>query len=209
MTEYVLPELDYDYAALEPHISGEIMELHHSKHHATYVAGANSAIEQLAAAREDGTITAKAPLLSKNLAFPPRRPHQSLHLLEEPLPQRRCERPEGELAAAIDEHFGTFDAFVNHFSAVATTLQGSGWAVMAYDTVGQRLVIEQLTDQQGNISIGIIPLLMLDMWEHAFYLQYKNVKADYVKAYWNVINWEDVAQRYATATASTGLIVPA
>jgi Fe-Mn family superoxide dismutase len=88
-------------------------------------------------------------------------------------------------------------------------LQGSGWAVLAYDTVGQRLVIEQLTDQQGNISIGIVPLLMLDMWEHAFYLQYKNVKADYVKAYWNVINWEDVAQRYATATASTGLIVPA
>ena len=208
MTEYVLPELDYDYAALEPHISGQIMELHHSKHHATYVAGANSAIEQLAAAREDGTITAKAPLLSKNLAFH-LGGHTNHSIFWKNLSPNGGERPEGELAAAIDVHFGTFDAFVNHFSAVATTLQGSGWAVLAYDTVGQRLVIEQLTDQQGNISIGIVPLLMLDMWEHAFYLQYKNVKADYVKAYWNVINWEDVAQRYATATAATGLIVPA
>lgn len=200
MTEYVLPQLDYDYSALEPHISGEIMELHHSKHHATYVAGANSAIEQLAAAREDGTIAAKAPLLSKNLAFH-LGGHTNHSIFWKNLSPNGGERPEGELATAIDEHFGSFDAFVTHFSAVATTLQGSGWAVLAYDTIGQRLIIEQLTDQQGNISIGIVPLLMLDMWEHAFYLQYKNVKADYVKAYWNVINWEDVAQRYADATA--------
>ncbi|PBC47187.1 superoxide dismutase [Rhodococcus sp. ACPA1] len=206
MAIYVLPELDYDYSALEPHISGEIMELHHSKHHATYVAGANAAIEQLAEARENATITANATALSKNLAFH-LGGHTNHSIFWKNLSPNGGDKPTGELAAAIDVDFGSFDAFIRHFSAVATTLQGSGWAVLAYDTVGLRLVIEQLTDQQGNISLGIVPLLMLDMWEHAFYLQYKNVKADYVKAYWNVVNWEDVAERFANATAKTAALV--
>ncbi|GAA1714536.1 superoxide dismutase [Dietzia cercidiphylli] len=198
MAEYVLPDLAYDYGALEPHISAEIMELHHSKHHATYVKGANDALEQLAAAREDGTISTKAPLLSKNLAF-----HLGGHTNHSVFWQNMSpdggDKPEGELASAIDAEFGSFDKFQAHFNAAATTLQGSGWAVLGWDHIGQRLIIQQLTDQQGNISINMTPLLMLDMWEHAFYLQYKNVKPDYVKAWWNVVNWADVAERYAAA----------
>ena len=198
LAEYVLPDLDYDYGALEPHISGEIMELHHSKHHATYVAGANTALEQLAEAREDGTIAAKAPLLSKNLAFH-LGGHTNHSVFWKNMSPNGGGQPEGELGEAITAEFGSFEKFQTHFNAAATTLQGSGWSVLGFDHIGQRLVIQQLTDQQGNISINITPLLMLDMWEHAFYLQYKNVKPDYVKAWWNVINWEDVAARYAAA----------
>ncbi|QNG18402.1 superoxide dismutase [Rhodococcus triatomae] len=201
MSIYVLPDLDYDYSALEPHISGEIMELHHSKHHATYVAGANTALEQLAEAREDGSVTAKAPLLSKNLAFH-LGGHTNHSIFWKNLSPDGGDKPVGDLAAAIEDQFGSFEKFVAHFSAAATTLQGSGWAVLAYDRLGGRLVVQQLTDQQGNISIGLVPLLMLDMWEHAFYLQYRNVKADYVAAFWNIVDWADVQQRFSDALAS-------
>ncbi|MBM4494867.1 superoxide dismutase, partial [Rhodococcus hoagii] len=119
-------------------------------------------------------------------------------------------KPEGELAAAIDDQFGSFDAFRSHFSANANAIQGSGWSILAWDSIGQRLIIVQLYDQQGNISIGLTPLLMLDMWEHAFYLDYQNVKGDYVNAFWNIVNWADVADRFTKArTQTTGLIVPA
>ena len=107
--------------------------------------------------------------------------------------------PTGELAEAIDRDFGSFEKFKAHFSAAALGLQGSGWAVLGYDHIAGRLLVEQLTDQQGNTSVNFTPLLMLDMWEHAFYLQYKNVKPDYVKAVWNVLNWDDVAERFAAA----------
>jgi len=116
------------------------------------------------------------------------------------LPPNGGGEPTGELAEAINRDFGSFEKFKAHFSAAATSLQGSGWAVLGYDHIADRLIIEQLTDQQGNTSINFTPLLMLDMWEHAFYLQYKNVKADYVKAVWNVFNWDDVAERFAAAT---------
>ncbi|MFV2194596.1 superoxide dismutase [Nocardiopsis sp. LOL_012] len=196
---YSLPELSYDYAALEPWISGEIMELHHSKHHAAYVAGANTALEKMAEAREKndfGTI----PMLEKNLAF-----HLGGHvnhsIFWQNLSADGGDKPEGELGAAIDDQFGSFDAFRAHFGAAANSIQGSGWAILAYEPLGQRLIIEQLYDQQANIPHSTVPLLMLDMWEHAFYLQYKNVKADYVKAFWNVVNWADVQERFAKARA--------
>jgi len=208
MTEYVLPELDYDYAALEPHISGEIMELHHSKHHATYVAGANSAIEQLAAAREDGTISTKAPLLSKNLAFH-LGGHTNHSIFWKNLSPEGGDKPTGELAAAIDEFFGSFDQFRAHFTAAALGIQGSGWAVLAYEPIGGNLVIEQFYDQQNGVPVATIPLFQLDMWEHAFYLDYQNVKADYVKAIWDIVNWADVQARFEAARSSaTGLVVP-
>ena len=108
-------------------------------------------------------------------------------------------QPTGELAEAIDRDFGSFEKFQAHFAGAATSLQGSGWAVLGYDHIADRLIIEQLTDQQGNVSVDFTPLLMLDMWEHAYYLQYKNVKGDYVKAAWNVFNWDDVAERFAAA----------
>ncbi|MFD6097648.1 superoxide dismutase [Nocardiopsis flavescens] len=194
---YTLPELPYDYAALEPWISGQIMELHHDKHHAAYVAGANSALEQLAEARDKGDF-GSVTMLEKNLAF-----HLGGHVNHsvfwKNLSAEGGDKPEGELGAAIDDQFGSFDAFRAHFNAAAASLQGSGWAFLAWDALGQRLIIEQLYDQQGNAALSSVPLLMLDMWEHAFYLQYKNVKADYIKAFWNVVNWADVQERFESA----------
>jgi Fe-Mn family superoxide dismutase len=107
--------------------------------------------------------------------------------------------PEGELAAAIDEDFGSFDKLREHMTAVSTTIQGSGWGVLAWEPIGQRLVVQQLQDHQSNLAISTEALLMVDMWEHAFYLQYRNVKADYVKALWTVVNWGDVAARFDAA----------
>lgn len=196
--KYVLPELPYAYDALEPHISAEVMELHHSKHHQNYVNGANAALEKLEAARKDGSIAAVVTALSKDLAFN-LGGHTNHSLFWENLGPNGGGKPTGALAAAIDADFGSFEEFQKHFAAAALGLQGSGWAVLAYDKIGERLVIEQMTDQQGNLSIDLVPLLLLDMWEHAFYLQYKNVKADYVAAVWNVFNWDEVAARYAAA----------
>ncbi len=197
MANYTLPELDYDYAALAPHISATIMELHHSKHHKAYVDGANTALEKLAEAREKNDF-ANINKLQKDLAFH-LGGHTNHSIFWKNLTPGTEERPTGELAAAIDEYFGSFDAFKAQFNAVALGLQGSGWAFLAWDALGKNIFIEQLYDQQGNIAAGTIPLLMLDMWEHAFYLDYKNVKGDYVTAFWNIINWADVSARFDAA----------
>ncbi|ORL71511.1 superoxide dismutase, partial [Prescottella equi] len=206
---YTLPDLPYDYAALEPHISGKIMELHHDKHHAAYVAGANTALDKLAELREADALAPVVNLHEKNLAFH-LGGHTNHSVFWNNLSPEGGDKPAGELAAAIDDQFGSFDAFRSHFSANANAIQGSGWSILAWDSIGQRLIIVQLYDQQGNISIGLTPLLMLDMWEHAFYLDYQNVKGDYVNAFWNIVNWADVADRFTKArTQTTGLIVPA
>ncbi|MGV0428520.1 superoxide dismutase [Corynebacterium pyruviciproducens] len=197
---YTLPELDYAYDALEPYISAEIMELHHSKHHAGYVKGANAALKALEEERAGDANADKIRAYTKNLAFN-LGGHTNHSIFWKNLSPNGGGEPTGELAEAIKADFGSFEQFKAHFSAVATGLQGSGWAVLGYDHLSSHLIIEQLTDQQGNISVNFTPLLMLDMWEHAFYLQYKNVKADYVKAVWNVFNWDDVAERYAAAKA--------
>ncbi|MCZ2812002.1 superoxide dismutase [Modestobacter sp. VKM Ac-2979] len=208
MADYALPDLPYDYGALSPHISGEIMELHHSKHHQTYVAGANTALEQLAEARDKDQL-GPVNLYEKNLAFN-LAGHVNHSVFWPNMSPDGGDKPVGELAAAIDDQFGSFDGFRAHFAASALGIQGSGWSILAWDSVGQKLLICQLYDHQGNLPVGLVPLLMLDMWEHAFYLQYRNVKADYVKAWWNVANWADVQQRFQTArTATNGLIVPA
>ena len=113
-----------------------------------------------------------------------------------------------ELAAAIDEFFGGFEKFQAHFTAAATGIQGSGWAVLSWDPIGEQLIIQQLFDQQANTAMGTVPIFQLDMWEHAFYLDYLNVKADYVKAVWNIANWQNVAQRFDAAREKTsGLLV--
>lgn len=197
MADYTLPDLPYDYGALEPHISGAIMELHHSKHHATYVKGANTALEQLAQAREQDAL-ATVNMLEKNLAFN-LGGHVNHSVFWPNMSPDGGDKPEGELAAAIDQHFGSFDAFRKHFTASSLGVQGSGWSILAWDSLGQRLVLQQCYDHQGNLSPGTMPLLLLDMWEHAFYLQYRNVKPDYVEAWWNVVNWADVARRFAQA----------
>ena len=207
MTKYTLPELSYDYAALEPNISARIMELHHSKHHAAYVAGANTALDQLAEARESNNF-ANVAKYSKDLAFN-LGGHTNHSIFWNNLSPEGGDKPEGELAAAIDDAFGSFDAFRAHFTAAAMGIQGSGWALLSFEGLGGNLLIEQLFDQQGNIPVATTPLLMLDMWEHAFYLDYVNVKADYVKAFWNIVNWADVAKRFEAARKNaTSLILP-
>lgn len=207
MVKYELPELQYDYAALEPHISARIMELHHSKHHNAYVTGANTALEKMAEARDKGD-AAGAAKLSKDLQFN-LGGHVNHSIFWNNLSPEGGDKPEGELAAAIDDAFGSFDAFRDHFTAAATTIQGSGWAILAYEPIGGNIVIEQMYDQQNGAPVATTPLLMLDMWEHAFYLDYQNVKADYVKAFWNIVNWADVSARFAAArSGAKALIVP-
>lgn len=207
MPVYTLPDLPYDYAALEPHISGRIMELHHDKHHAAYVAGANAALDALAAARESGDLAA-VNLHEKNLAFN-LGGHTNHTVFWHNLSPEGGGEPDGELGAAIADQFGSFAAFKAHFAAVATGIQGSGWAVLGWDSIGGRLLVFQLFDQQANVPLGVTPLLMLDMWEHAFYLDYLNVKAEYVKAFWNLANWSDVAGRLDRARATTGSLITA
>ena len=205
MADYTLPDLAYDYSALAPAISGEIMELHHSKHHAAYVAGANAALAQLAEARESGNFAAVAGV-ERALAFH-LGGHTNHSIFWTNMSPDGGDKPVGALATAIDENFGSFDKFQAHFSANANAIFGSGWSILAWDTIGQKLIIVQLYDQQGNVPVGLIPLLMLDMWEHAFYLQYRNVKADYVKAWWSVVDWANVSARFAKASSTTGLLV--
>lgn len=204
MADYTLPDLPYDYSALAPHISARIMELHHSKHHNAYVTGAKTALEQLHEARESGNL-ANVNKLEKDLAFN-LGGHVNHSIFWTNLTPESGE-PTGELLEAIGAQFGSLEKFQAHFNAVALGVQGSGWAVLAYDVLGERLSVFQLFDQQGNVPFGLVPVLMLDVWEHAYYLDYANVRADYVKAFWNIVNWENVAARYAAAKEKTqGLI---
>lgn len=197
MSAYTLPDLPYDYAALEPHYSAKIVELHHDKHHAAYVTGANTTLEKLAEARESGNF-ATINQLEKNLAF-----HLSGHILHSlfwtNLSPDGGGKPEGELAAAIDESFGSFDGFKQQLTQASTTVQGSGWGALAWEPLGGRLIVEQIYDHQGNVGVGAIPLFVIDAWEHAFYLQYLNDKGSFVNAVWEIANWPDVAARFAAA----------
>ena len=205
MSKYVLPDLSYDYGALEPNISGKIMELHHDKHHLAYVNGANSALDALAEAREKNDLT-MVNKFQKDLAFN-LAGHVNHTVFWKNMSPEGGDKPTGDLAAAIDEYFGSFDAFRAHFTASALGIQGSGWSILVWDILGQKLIIEQLYDHQGNLSVGSIPLLMLDMWEHAFYLDYQNVKPEYVKAFWNIINWADVQARFLEASKNTSTLL--
>lgn len=197
MAQYTLPDLPYDFGALEPHYSGQILELHHDKHHAAYVTGANTTLDKLGEAREKGDFGAVVGL-EKTLAF-----NVSGHVLHsvfwKNLSPDGGDKPTGDLAAAIDEHFGGFDAFKAHLTQASSTVQGSGWGALAWEPLGQRLLVEQIYDHQGNVGNGSIPILVFDAWEHAWYLQYKNVKADFFAALWNIINWNDVSARFAAA----------
>lgn len=195
MKKYTLPELPYDYAALEPHYAGRLLELHHKKHHAAYVTGANTTIDKLAEARDKSDFAA-INQLEKSLAF-----HISGHILHSLLWNNMSPKgggePSGELAAAVKESFGSFDGMKRQLTEAAMNIQGSGWGALAWEPLSKRLVVEQVYDHQGNIGNGTVPVLVLDMWEHAYYLQYMNEKGDWVKAFWQVANWPDVAQRLA------------
>jgi len=197
MTAYTLPDLPYSPGALEPHYSGEIVDLHHSKHHAAYVKGANDTLEAMQTARDAGDFS-NINQLSRSFAF-----HVSGHVLHSIFWTNMSPdgggKPEGELDVAITEHFGSFDALQAQLTAATVNVQGIGWGALAWEPVSGRLVVEQIYDHQGNVGAGSIPLLVVDSWEHAYYLQYKNVKADWVKAFWNIVNWPNVAERFTAA----------
>jgi superoxide dismutase, Fe-Mn family len=194
MSTYELPDLPYDYAALEPHVDARIMELHHDKHHATYVKGANTALEKLADARDSGDF-ALITKLSKDLAF-----NLSGHVLHSVfwtcMSPEGGGKPEGELAAAIDDSFGTFEDFKAQLTEATTSVQGSGWGALAWEPTAKRLIIEQVYDHQSNVGQGSDPVLVIDAWEHAFYLQYLNDKAAWVDAFWEVADWTSAAARF-------------
>jgi len=194
---YRLPELPYDYGDLEPHYSAKILELHHDKHHATYVEGANAALEKLAEARDKEAFD-DLNRLEKDLAF-----NVSGHVLHSifwrNLTADGGGEPGGEIADLIDEHFGSFAAFKAQLSHAAKGVQGSGWAALAWEPLAGRLIVEQIYDHQGNVGQGSVPLLVCDMWEHAYYLQFHNVKADWVKSFWKLVDWNDVAKRFEAA----------
>jgi len=195
MTKYTLPELQYDYSALEPHISGKIMELHHDKHHAGYVKGANDTLEKLGEAREKEDFTRLASM-EKALAF-----NLSGHVLHslfwQNLTPKGGGEPKGELGEQIRKDFGGFTAFKRQLTEAASTIMGSGWGAVVWEPLAGRLLTTQIYDHQSNLAQAGVPILVLDAWEHAYYLQYENRKTDFFQAVWNIWNWKDVADRFA------------
>jgi Fe-Mn family superoxide dismutase len=197
MPRYILPDLDYDFGALEPHISAQIMELHHGKHHKAYVEKANETLDKLAESRDKDDFS-KLGGLEKALAF-----NLSGHVLHsifwKNLRPRGGGRPQGDLLERINEDFGSFEPFQKQMTEVAATVMGSGWAALVWEPMAQRLLACQIYDHQSNLSQGSTPLMVIDAWEHAYYLQYKNAKTEFFKAVWNLWNWQDVAARLQAA----------
>lgn len=200
--QYKLPELPYSLDALEPTISAEIMNLHYNKHHATYVANLNKAIEQLAEAEQKGDVAAQIALQSAIKFNGGGHVNHSIFWTNlAPTNAGGGTSPEGALLDAIKQDFGSLEKFIELFSAKAVAVQGSGWAWLGYNKTSKRLEIATCDNQDPLSTKGLVPLLGIDVWEHAYYLQYKNVRADYVKAIWNVINWKNVSERFAQAKA--------
>jgi len=197
MNRYTLPELPYDYAALEPHVSGKIMELHHGKHHAAYVKQANSVLEQLDDARQKDDL-ARLGALERALAF-----NLSGHILHsifwKNMKAKGGGTPQGDFASAIQRDFGGFPQFRKQLTEVASTIMGSGWAALIWEPIGQRLLITQIYDHQSNLAQAGVPLMVVDAWEHAYYLQYQNRKTEFFEAVWELWNWQDISARYDSA----------
>ena len=193
MKHYSLPDLQYGYKDLEPLYSGEMLEIHHSKHHAGYVKGANEVLDKLRDARKSSDYDALNQL-QKSLAF-----NVSGHVMHSLF--WRCMSPEGggapsaEVGGRFDRDFGSIDAMREQMTSAATSLQGSGWVALSWEPMGQGLVIEQVYDHQGNTGSATMPVLVIDCWEHAYYLQYKNEKAKWLKAFWELIDWTSVEAR--------------
>ena len=194
---HVLPPLPYPYNALESVIDEETLHLHHDKHHLGYVNGLNAAETKLAEAKEKSDFSA-IKAICKEMAF-----HGSGHFLHtmfwENMSPDGGGTPSGALGDAIVKDFGSFDKFSSLFQAAANSVEGSGWGVLAYQPQGQQLVVLQSEIHQNLTQWGVTPLLVVDVWEHAYYLKYQNRRPDFTKAFFNVINWDDAARRYAKA----------
>jgi superoxide dismutase, Fe-Mn family len=194
-----LPPLPYPYDALEPYIDEQTMRLHHDIHHLGYVKGLNTAEEKLAEARNSGDF-ALVKHWSREAAF-----HGAGHLLHSifwtnmTAADRSAGSPSGELAQAMDRSFGGFEAFKAQFQAASNAVEGSGWGILAYRPTDDSLVVLQAEKHQNLTQWDVVPLLVLDVWEHAYYLKYQNKRPEYVKNFFNIINWDDVAERYRRA----------
>uniref|UniRef100_A0A0D9WF23 Superoxide dismutase n=1 Tax=Leersia perrieri TaxID=77586 RepID=A0A0D9WF23_9ORYZ len=202
VTTVSLPDLPYDYGALEPAISGEIMRLHHSKHHATYVANYNKALEQLDSAVSKGDAPAVVHLQSAIKFNGGGHVNHSIFWNNlKPISEGGGEPPHGKLGWAIDEDFGSFEALVKKMNAEGAALQGSGWVWLALDKEAKKLSVETTANQDPLVTKGanLVPLLGIDVWEHAYYLQYKNVRPDYLSNIWKVMNWKYAGEVYENA----------
>jgi Fe-Mn family superoxide dismutase len=199
---YEVPPLPYDYAALEPHIDEQTMRLHHDKHHQAYVDKANGALEGTEwADKPIEEVIADLDALPADKKGPVRNNgggHLNHSLFWESMSPDGGGAPSGDLGSAIDDAFGSFDAFKEQFEAAGVGQFGSGWAWLVLD--GGSLKITSTPNQDSPISSGATPLVGNDVWEHAYYLKYQNKRPDYLKAWWNVVNWDKVAERYAAAS---------
>ncbi|KAM7343992.1 superoxide dismutase 2 isoform 1-T2 [Cochliomyia hominivorax] len=195
--KHTLPSLPYDYAALEPIVCREIMELHHTKHHQTYVNNLNAAEEQLAEAKSKNDVTkiiSLAPALRFNGGG-----HINHSIFWQNLTAEKTQ-PSAELKKAIEEQFKGFDQFKKEMTALTVAVQGSGWGWLGYNKKTQKLQIVAMPNQDPlEASTGLIPLFGIDVWEHAYYLQYKNLRPSYVEAIWDIANWNDISKRFADA----------
>jgi Fe-Mn family superoxide dismutase len=193
MKNYSLPKLDYGYKDLEPLYSAEMLEIHHSKHHSAYVDGANAVLDKLREARASSDYDALNQL-QKSLAF-----NVSGHVMHSLF--WRCMSPEGGgdpaagVAKRLDQDFGSVTAVREQMTSAATSLQGSGWVALSWEPMAQGLIIEQVYDHQGNTGSATMPVLVIDCWEHAYYLQYKNEKARWLKSFWDLVDWTGVEAR--------------
>ena len=191
-----LPPLPYDYDALDPHIDEQTLRLHHDKHHQAYVNGLNKAEEELAKARNAGDFSL-IKHWEKTAAF-----HGSGHILHSIFWKCMCPpgqakgKPAGHLLEAIERDFGSFDTFKAEFTAATVEVEGSGWGVLAYRPLDGKLVILQAEKHQNLTQWGVVPLMVCDVWEHAYYLKYQNARADFVRAFWNLVDWEYVGERF-------------
>ncbi len=198
---YSVPPLPYGYDALEPTIDEETMHLHHDKHHQAYVDKANAALEGTEwADKPVEEVVANLGQLPADIQGPVRNNgggHYNHSLFWESMSADGGGEPSGELANAINEAFGSFDAFKEQFEAAGVNQFGSGWAWLVLDD--GKLAVTSTANQDNPLTSGKTPLLGNDVWEHAYYLKYKNVRPEYLKAWWAVVNWEAVAERYAAA----------
>jgi Fe-Mn family superoxide dismutase len=199
---YSLPDLPYDHSALEPHIDARTMEIHHGKHHKTYVEKLNAAIEGHDELQMDSIdeLMRNFNKVPADIQGPVRNNgggHANHSLFWTVMSGDGGGQPSGDLGSAIDSTFGSFDDFKTKFSDAGVNRFGSGWAWLIVD--GGKLDVISTANQDSPLMDGKTPILGLDVWEHAYYLKYQNVRPDYIKAWWNVVNWDEVAKRYESA----------
>jgi len=199
-TPHEQPELPYDFSALEPVISGEIMELHYTKHHKAYVNNLNTALEKYFHANAEMDLEAMIAL-QKAINFNGGGHINHTIFWQNLAPEGKGGggEPKGELAEAINKEFGSFQKFVEKFNAKTAAIQGSGWGWLGYCKEKKGVQFATCQNQDPLSTKGLIPLLGVDVWEHAYYLQYKNVRPEYLKNIWRIVNWEDVAKRFQKA----------